>query len=594
MNAVIRFLWPGIPDDPTALGAEVRRQQFIQIAAAVPTMSIANVINALLAAFLCQGLVPLWLLLAWTGFTVVVSVERLFSWYRNKNRPPPKAIKRRSIVRSTVWSGLGGALWGMAGLGLALQGSILHHVFLAFVIGGQAAGAAVWMSPALSSSYAYIWLSTFPLALGLFLHGQPITTVMGVMMIFYAGATFQLANKTYNDFLERVRVNLERDKMMEHVASSERRLRDILHSSPFGVAMTDIENGEIIFANNRNSFLFGTTIDDMKGRNAAEFYVDAEKRDELRTKFDREGRIVNQEIEFRRIDGSTFRAWVTWERYSSGGVDAILSWVYDISDLLIIQEELRNARDAAEAASSAKTEFLSSMSHELRTPLNAILGFAQLMNTDKELPLVDLQQESVDQILGAGKHLLDLIDQVLDLARIEGGDMEISVEGISVGQVLKDSLALAEALAASREIKVILPPAGETPHVRADATRLRQVLLNLLSNAVKYNREHGSVTLDYGVNPNGTIRLSVSDSGNGIPKDKQGMVFEPFNRLGAETSSVEGTGIGLTICKRLVEMMEGEIGFESTPGTGSTFWIDLPADGTASEPDRTQAEASSA
>ncbi len=594
MKAVLRYLWPGIPDDPTALGAEVRRQQFIQIAAAVPTMSTANMINALLVALLCRDLVPLWLLVIWTGFTLVVSAERLVSWYRNRNRPPPDAVKRRTIVRSAVWSGLGGALWGVAGLGLALQGSILHHVFLAFVIGGQAAGAAVWMSPVLSSSYAYIWLSTLPLALGLFFHGEPITTVMGLMMIFYAGATFQLANKTYNDFLERVRVSLEREQMMAEVADSERRLREILHSSPFGVAMTDTENGEIIFANNRNSMLFGTTIEDMKGRNAAEFYVDPGQRDRLRAEFDRDGRVVNREVEYRRVDGSTFHAWVTWERYTSGGVDAILSWVYDITDLLIIQEELRTARDAAEAASLAKTEFLSSMSHELRTPLNAILGFAQLMDTDKDLPLAELQQESVDQILGAGKHLLDLIDQVLDLARIEGGDMEISLEHISVSKVLKDCLALGGALAASRGIKVILPPAEETLFVRADATRLRQVLMNLLSNAVKYNRENGSVILDYGVNADGSVRLSVSDSGEGIPEDKQELVFEPFNRLGAEVSSIEGTGIGLTICKRLIEMMNGGIGFESKPGVGSTFWIDLPSSSGETAEVPAQAEASSA
>ncbi len=240
--------------------------------------------------------------------------------------------------------------------------------------------------------------------------------------------------------------------------------------------------------------------------------------------------------------------------------------------------ELVKARDTAEKASRAKSEFLSSMSHELRTPLNAVLGFAQLLQTEDDPPLSAAQQESVQEILSAGEHLLALINDVLDLARIESGGIQLSIEPVNLGEALAECGKLVGPVLAKHPVELDLAVADCTRHaVYADHVRLRQALLNLISNAMKYNRPGGAVTvscLDIG---GGWLRIAVSDTGAGIPPERQKDLFTAFNRLGAEGGAIEGTGIGLVITRRLVEQMGGGIGFESEPGQGSTFWIELPA-----------------
>ena len=232
----------------------------------------------------------------------------------------------------------------------------------------------------------------------------------------------------------------------------------------------------------------------------------------------------------------------------------------------------------AERASRAKSEFLSRMSHELRTPLNAILGFAQLLESDPVEPLSVSQKESVEHILQAGWHLLELINEVLDLSRIESGKLQLSLESVDVAGLALECRNLLGPVAAQRGITLLDQGSGpELPRVYADRTRLKQVLLNLLSNAIKYNREQGTITLSYGVQADHRLRLSVSDTGEGIAPERLDSLFESFNRLGAEDTDVEGTGIGLVITKRLVELMGGSIGVESRLGVGSTFWIDLVA-----------------
>ncbi|MBP9906069.1 MAG: response regulator [Rhodoferax sp.] len=236
--------------------------------------------------------------------------------------------------------------------------------------------------------------------------------------------------------------------------------------------------------------------------------------------------------------------------------------------------ELESARALADKANLAKSDFLSGMSHELRSPLNAILGFAQLLESGTPLPNPS-QKASIDQILRAGWYLLELINEVLDLALIESGRVSLSCEPVSLSEVLTDCQTLIAPLAQRKEIALHYPALPGNPFVRADRTRLKQVLINLLSNAIKYNRHGGSVYVTCSERAASQMRISVQDTGDGLSADKIAELFQPFNRLGKQNSNEEGTGIGLVVSKRLVEQMGGAIGVSSTEGAGSVFWIEL-------------------
>lgn len=238
-------------------------------------------------------------------------------------------------------------------------------------------------------------------------------------------------------------------------------------------------------------------------------------------------------------------------------------------------EELKVARDLAERSSKAKTDFLSSMSHELRTPLNAILGFAQLLGNGKQ-PLAERQQRQVDQILRSGSHLLNLINEVLDLARIESGHTQVSLEPINLQEVIEETLEIVRALAVNQNIGLQVQLEGtQNCLVEADYTRLKQILINLLSNAIKYNRLAGTVILRCQLREN-RVHISVSDTGIGIAAEQMSMLFEPFNRLGAQNSSIEGTGVGLALTRKLARLMQTDIFVESAVGEGSVFYFELP------------------
>ena len=236
--------------------------------------------------------------------------------------------------------------------------------------------------------------------------------------------------------------------------------------------------------------------------------------------------------------------------------------------------ELERARSVAEKANLAKSEFLSSMSHELRTPLNAILGFAQLMEASSPPPTPS-QKRSLDQVLKAGWYLLELINEILDLALIESGKLSLSMEPVSLVAVMRECEAMIEPQAQKRGIRVAFPQLKVPHFVEADRTRVKQILVNLLSNAIKYNKADGTVTVDCIPSTPGRLRICVEDTGGGLSPKKLTQLFQPFNRLGQEANAEEGTGIGLVVCKRLTELMGGIIGVESTVGKGSVFWIEL-------------------
>jgi PAS domain S-box-containing protein len=264
---------------------------------------------------------------------------------------------------------------------------------------------------------------------------------------------------------------------------------------------------------------------------------------------------------------------ITERRTAEGGTVALIA---DITEDARREDELRRARANAEDASAAKSEFLSSMSHELRTPLNAVLGFAQLLQRDKKAPLNERQHDRLGHVLRGGEHLLRLIDDVLDLSRIESGRVTISTEAVYVRDVLEKVTTTLEPMAARAEIAMDVEELpNNLPPVSADRTRLSQILMNFGSNAIKYGRKGGHLLFRI-ERAGDRVRLVVQDDGIGIPKAQQERIFEPFQRAGQETGPIEGTGIGLAISKRLAELMGGTVGFRSEPGVGSEFWVEVP------------------
>ncbi len=282
------------------------------------------------------------------------------------------------------------------------------------------------------------------------------------------------------------------------------------------------------------------------------------------------------ELSYIRKDGSRFPAVVsiTALREDYGDIIGYLLIGTDNSVRKRVESELNQAMAAAEKANRAKTDFLSAMSHELRTPLNAILGFAQLIDSGTPLPTPS-QKRNLDQILKAGWYLLELINEILDLALIESGKVTLSREPVSLVEVMLECRAMIEPQAQKRGIGMTFPRFEIPYFVKADRTRVKQVLINLLFNAIKYNRPGGAVAVECTPSPPDSIRISVRDTGAGLAPEQLAQLFQPFNRLGKESSAEEGTGIGLVVTKRLVELMGGVIGVDSAIGVGSVFWIEL-------------------
>jgi PAS domain S-box-containing protein len=373
--------------------------------------------------------------------------------------------------------------------------------------------------------------------------------------------------------------NTARKQVEEQLRWTEESFRLMVESvTDCAIVMLD-PKGRVVSWNSGAQRIKGYSSEEIIGRHLSLFYL-REDIDSGKPQRDLEivaekGRLEDDGWRVRK-DGSTFWANVVFSaiRDQAGNLRGFAKLTRDLTERRKVEAALTNATSVAEKANLAKSEFLSSMSHELRSPLNAILGFAQLMESDTPPP-TPFQKESIEQILHAGWYLLQLINEILDLAVIESGKLSLSDEPVSLTEVMVECRAMIEPTGQKRGIRLEFP-ALETPcFVRADRTRLKQVLINLLSNAIKYNRQGGVVVVDYARSGPTRTRISVRDSGAGLPPEKLEQLFKSFNRLGQENTTEEGTGIGLVMAKRLVELMGGVIGVESTVGVGSVFWLEL-------------------
>ena len=384
------------------------------------------------------------------------------------------------------------------------------------------------------------------------------------------------------DNTARKQVEAEQKKLDQRLRDQQFYTRSLIESNIDAIMTTD-PLGIITDVNKQMEALTDCTRDELIGAPFKNYFTDPERAEAAIKLALSEKKVTNYELTACARDGKetvvSYNAMTFYDR--DRRLQGVFAAARDITERKRLDQalqetnvELESAKFVAEKANLAKSDFLSSMSHELRSPLNAILGFTQLMETAVPVPS-DAQKESIAQILQAGWHLLKLINEILDLAVIESGKVAISPESVSLAEVMAECQTMMEPQAQARGITMTFPRIDSACFVRADRTRLKQIVINLLSNAIKYNKEQGSVVINCTTSSPGRVRISVKDTGAGLSPEKLAQLYQPFNRLGQEASSVAGTGIGLVVTKRLAELMQGTLDAESTVGVGSVFSCEL-------------------
>lgn len=382
-------------------------------------------------------------------------------------------------------------------------------------------------------------------------------------------------------------------RKVRELDESEQFNRMLFENTPIGLALSDMD-GKLVEVNHAFADITRYNIDELKKLSYWDLTPKKYEKQELiqLDSLEATGKYGPYEKEYIHKNGSLIPVRLSGQIIERDGKKFIWSSVENIlekkkyeknleqskelleQEVKIRTEEYKLAKEEADAANMAKSQFLSSMSHELRTPLNAIIGFSQLLEMDAK---DDLTKENLHEIITAGDHLLELINEVLDLARIESGKVDLSIESHNINKIINNSLSLIRPLADKHSIQIDNKLNDSVDiNIMTDEMRFKQVLLNILSNAIKYNNENGTVTLDYSLLDDNMFYLSVTDTGNGLTAEQQSQLFKSFERLGAEESNIEGTGLGLAISKDLIELMDGTIGVESEIGKGSCFWVKIP------------------
>ncbi len=418
------------------------------------------------------------------------------------------------------------------------------------------------------------------------LAGLAATALLGALLLTITGRASRIAALVQQRTAALQQEVLAREAASKALAESEQRFRNIFDNVPIGIVFADLD-GMPQEINPQFCRMLGYSAEQLQGIRSLSFTHPDDRAEDLRLArmliagkigmYRRNKRYLSQDG--RVIHG---RALVSLLRDAQGQPFRLVGVVEDITDQLKMQE-LERAREAAEAASQAKNEFLSRMSHELRTPLNAMLGFTQLLEMDREPGLSPRQRSWTTQVQQAGWHLLEMINDTLDLSRIESGALKLEPQRLDLDQLLDEAGSMVSKAAAQRGLRIERQLAADARRALGDPTRVRQVLTNLLSNAVKYNVEGGSIQISSQCLADGRIELAVADTGLGLSEAQLAQLFQPFNRLGRERSGTEGTGIGLVISKRLAELMGGELLAQRRSGPGACFVLRLPGAGDAGD-----------
>ena len=605
-----------------AVAAEVRREQARLLHEQLP-LGAASVLLAAVATaiFFWRNADPA-VASAWLGLVAASSLVLLIPWLRRRNQGTASEDPPRDLATLIVGAALTGSAFGLAPVVFAGGAGFDALAMLVTIVALLGAVGVATLGADLRVYLAFLLPLALPVTVRTFYEAHPAAPSLGALAVgliaLLAVAALQLRGKLRQVLQLRVRDALRKCELKAHatrletevqqrrssekelnayvakleqtaqtlsrevaertrneevlarqaltILESEVRLRAIFNNAFDGIITFD-DAGHIRAANPAAEHLFGIKTEEIRHRRIKDLLPDIRLEDAAPS--------MVCELSGRRADGGKFPASLSVERTESGRENLFVCLVRDNTAEQLSRQALVEARDAAERANRAKSEFLSSMSHELRTPMNSILGFAQLLQTDPDNPLTDTQQESVDQIARAGWHLLQLINDVLDLAKVEAGKIEAILEDVDLDTVMAECLSLVVPLAEKHAIELADQATSTGLHVRADHTRLKQIVLNLVSNGIKYNRRNGSVAIE-ARRVDDWCEIAIVDTGVGLTSEQIDRIFEPFSRVSAHRDEIEGTGIGLTITRKLVALMGGAIGVESQPGAGSRFWVRIP------------------
>ncbi|MDH4224949.1 MAG: ATP-binding protein [Deltaproteobacteria bacterium] len=600
---------PRPTESPAALREKLLPDQMALLYSQIPVAVAGSFLCALAAVYLTRQSIPVSQLGWWLGANGGVLVWRTMLYilfYRWKPSPPDL---NRWLVYFAVSIGVSGLMWSIPSIWFFPQLPLEGKVFIMFLAGGLSVSAVstysamVWVPPLF---YLPIGVSTVA---GLFADGSQTGQVMGWVTAAFFGMLIVSGRNVHRSNIGALVLKLEKESLLtslekekasavglnltlneeitqhrqteEALRQSTKKLETAQNIAHLGSWEWDMLTNSVEWSDEAYR-IYGRPLEEaitlqvfmgcVHPKDVDKVHMAIQAALEGREPYDLEHRVVHPDG---RVIDVKAKGEVIFDESQTPYF--MQGTVYDITLFKTVEAELRQAKDKADEASLAKSRFLAHMSHDLRTPLNSVMGFGQMLKKDPEFPLSPHQTESVDLILKAGKHLLTMIDGLLDLARIESGKAAIRMEEVNLNMLLDEMVLMTKPLVTQQDLTLEAPILEDRlPPVLADTTHLRQVLLNLLSNAVKYNRPQGHIRLEAALQENGLVRISVTDTGWGIPAKKTGELFLPFSRLGAERTGAEGTGIGLAISRSLVGQMGGQIGLESTVGQGTTFWVEFP------------------
>ena len=581
-----------IPESGTIEEDRVLQEQTISLYRGLPATAAATILASIMTAAMMLPVVKRPALVSWVSALLFISISRgvLYIFY-TRSAPIQSANQYRYWFRAFYLGTLLSALvWGSAGILFFIPGNTAYQAILCFVLGGMASGAVTSLSYRKLAVYTFQLAVTLPLIVNLALENRGESLTLAAMTLLILAFTSLSSLQFFRSTRASIILRLEAARDRKELSAARQKLDLHIGNTPLGFIEWD-RQFHVIEWNDSAEKIFGYTKAEALGRHAAGLIVPLDMKalvDEVWNSLiaQRGGKRSDNE-NITRAGNRIQCEWYNTPLIGSGGkVIGVASLVNDVTQQHRTTQELRKARNEAEKASLAKSEFLSRMSHELRTPLNAILGFGQLLQIDLDKMRSD-QKEQIDHIVGAGEHLLELINEVLDLVRIDSGQMELTEEEFDISNCLESIIAFLKPLADKTEIR-INSRLEKDVLILTDRLRLKQILINIVSNAIKYNREGGSIDVHLQKIPassSESVRVEIADTGPGIKVEDQERIFEPFTRIMNNGAAIpHGTGIGLAITKQMVQLLGGRVGVESVVGEGSLFWIELPLIPRANQP----------